>query len=85
MMPRRKVGEYDERLAAMMASMDAHIKADAQAFEALAKQIIEVNMDVKSIIASRNFAAGVWKALSLLGAGLVAFATLYLMWKAIRP
>ena len=77
-MPRRKMlGEYDERLASLMTSMEAHIKADALAFDTLAKQLIEVNQDVKSIIAARNFAAGVWKALTIAGTVALALATIY--------
>jgi hypothetical protein len=79
---RRKVlGEYDVRLAAMVEAMEAHIKADAVAFAGLIDQVTEVNKDVKSIIASRNYAAGVWKALSIIGTILLAAGTLYFMWK----
>ena len=77
-MARRKVlGEYDERLASMVTAMDAHIKADAVAFEGLIKQLTEVNNDVKSIVASRNFAARVWKTISIAATVAAALATLY--------
>lgn len=76
-----KSGEYDERLATMLSNMQSHIEADAVAFKALQEGLIEINKDVKSIIASRNFAAGVWKALTI-AAGIVTFlVTIYVMYK----
>ena len=63
----RSNGEYDERLATMMISMEAHIKADALAFASLIGELKEVNADVKAILAARNYAAGVWKTVTIIG------------------
>lgn len=81
-------GEYDERLeqmkieaAATTVVMKAHIEADAKAFTELVKQLTEVNADVKSIIVSRAFAAGIWKAITMvLGSGMVV-AFFAMLWK----
>lgn len=73
-------GEYDERLAKMMASMDAHIEADRVAFASLIEELKEVNQDVKSIIAARNYASGVWKAITIGAAVIVFLVTAYLMY-----
>jgi len=83
-----KTGEDDERLAKMIeiqtratTSMESHITADAVAFDALGKQIIEINRDLKAIIATRNFFGGVWKATAIIAGALVTLATLYLMYQ----
>lgn len=74
-----RLGEYDERLAAMMANMEAHIIADAKAFAFLGDQLIELNRDVKSILASRSFASGVWKAIAIGSGAFVGLGTLVLL------
>lgn len=71
-------GEYDERLATMMTSMEAHIKADAIAFAALIDELKEVNADVKAILAARNYAAGVWKTVTIIGSIVAAAIGLYI-------
>jgi hypothetical protein len=71
---------YNERLTEIVSNMEAHIKADSIAFDALAKQLIEINHDVKSIIASRAFAAGAWKAVTIVGGILSAILTFVLLW-----
>lgn len=55
--------EYVERLVHMTTAMEAHIEADAVAFKALGEQIIEVNKDVKDLLASRSFLRGTWFAI----------------------
>jgi hypothetical protein len=84
-------GEYDTRLADMKAeatassiAMKAHIEADAVAFEALIKQLTEVNLDVKSLLTSRAYAAGIWKTVTLLVASSGLTALLALLWRAFH-
>jgi hypothetical protein len=62
----------------MTASMDAHIKADALAFATLIEELKEVNKDVKSIIETRAYAAGLWKMASLIGGSVVAVSGIVL-------
>jgi hypothetical protein len=91
-MPAKKsLGEYDARLAAMVAQavttstiMQAHIEADAKAFAELLAQIKEINTDVKSMLAAKAFAAGVWKALTILAASGVGVALAGLLWRAFH-
>jgi hypothetical protein len=84
-------GEYDIRLADMKAeaaataaSMQAHIEADSRAFASLIAQLTEVNLDLKSLLKSQAFAAGVWKMVTIiLGSGLIV-SFLALMWRVFR-
>lgn len=83
-------GEYDERLAKMIAdaasasaSMVAHIEADRIAFAALVDQLTELNKDVKTILATKAYAAGIWKAVSLFFAGGAGVALAGLIWRLV--
>jgi hypothetical protein len=58
---------YTERLIHMTLAMEAHIEADAAAFRTLGAQIIEVNQDVKSLLATRSFLRGTWFAVGVFG------------------
>lgn len=72
-------GEYDERIAIMMASMEAHIIADAKAFDLIAKQLIETNKDVKDLLLKQKFTSGMWKAVAVIGGGLTTIIGLALL------
>lgn len=43
-------------------AMNDHIQADAVAFAKMGEAILEVNRDVKSLLASRSFLRGTWFA-----------------------
>jgi hypothetical protein len=64
----------------MSENMEAHIKADAIAFSALGEQIIEVNKDVKDLLASRSFLRGAWFALAVCATFIVAVVGAFLTW-----
>jgi len=72
--------EITERLVEMTANMQAHIEADAVAFQALGVQIIEVNKDVKDLLASRSFLRGAWFALAVCATFVVAAVGAFLTW-----
>lgn len=81
----RPLGEYDVRLAEMLTTMQAHIEADAKAFEQLIGELREVNADlktvntdVKTLIQTRSFAFGAWKAATVIGGIIVVLAGLIL-------
>lgn len=95
-----QIGEYDVRLAEMagkqtemLANMDAHIKADAKAFESTAESIKDliaevksINEDVKTLLNTRSFAYGAWKAAAYIGGAFVALMGLYIAYEnLIRP
>jgi hypothetical protein len=63
----RNAEVYTERLIHMTEAMEAHIEADAVAFRTLGAQIIEVNQDVKSLLATRSFLRGTWFAVGVFG------------------
>ena len=69
-----------ERLIHMTTVMEAHIKADADAFQALALQAIEVNKDLKSLLASRSFLHGTWFAITVSATFLAAVSGLIIAW-----
>lgn len=72
--------EHTERLIHMTKAMEAHIEADAVAFQALGGQIIEVNKDVKDLLASRSFLRGTWFALVIGSTFVAAVAGLIIAW-----
>ena len=72
--------EYLERLIHITVAMEDHIRADAIAFEALGKQLIEVNNDVKSLLASRSFLRGTWFAIVIACTFVAAVAGLIVAW-----
>lgn len=74
------LGEYDERLAAMVTSMDAHIRADAVAFSAQNAAILEINQDVKSLLSSRSFLRGTWFAVLTISTLIGVVAGLVVAW-----
>jgi hypothetical protein len=83
-------GEYDDRLAKMIsdaastaASMAAHIEADRVAFAALISQLTEVNKDVKSLLAVKSFAAGIWKAVAMFVASGLGVGVAGLIWRLV--
>ena len=85
-----RIGEYDDRIAKMIeaqagqtAAMDAHIVADAKAFETLAKELIEINRDVKSLIADKNFVSGAWKAAAIIGGALTTLAGFWFAYQSL--
>ncbi len=65
-----------ERLISMTSTMQSHIEADARAFQELGTQIIEVNKDVKSLLASRSFLRGTWFAVGVFGTLVVSITGL---------
>ncbi len=68
--------DHTERLIHMTQAMEAHIEADRVAFETLGGQIIEVNKDVKSLLASRSFLRGTWFAVGVFGTFIAAVSGL---------
>lgn len=61
-----------ERLATIETLLAAHIKADNEAFEALSATMTTVAVDVKSLLATRAAARGVWIATAAIGTALTA-------------
>lgn len=77
----RSAGEYDERLATMMSSMDAHIKADALAFADLIGEVKQINLDVKALLNAKVFARAVWWTLTIVGGCTATALTLYFLYR----
>jgi len=69
-----------ERLIHMTSIMQAHIEADAVAFRIIGEQIIAVNQDIKSLLASRAFLRGTWFAVGVFGALVSAVVGALIMW-----
>jgi hypothetical protein len=69
-----------ERLIEMTAVMQAHIAADAKAFAEQSEAILEVNKDVKSLLASRSFLRGTWFAIVTVGTLIGVLAGLVIAW-----
>jgi hypothetical protein len=90
-----QTGEYDVRLAEMsgkqtemLANMDAHIKADAKAFESTAEgikgliaEVKSINEDVKALLNTRSYAFGAWKGAAVIAFALVTIAGLYIAYE----
>lgn len=76
--PKQREKVDDERWINLMTVVEKHITADAAAFQELAKQILEVNGDVKSLLASRSFLRGAWFALGVSATVLMGAMTLWL-------
>jgi hypothetical protein len=76
----RQTEKYTERLIHMTAAMEAHIRADAIAFQELGSQILEVNKDVKSLLNSRSFLRGTWFAVGVFGTFVAAVTALAVAW-----
>lgn len=72
--------DLTERLILMTAAMQAHIEADAHAFQTLGEQIVAVNQDVKSLLASRSFLRGTWFAVVTVGTLIGVIAGLVVAW-----
>lgn len=77
---RRKNGEYDARMAVLLRIMQDHIKEDSNNFKELTQQILEVNKDVKSLLASRSFLQGAWFALGVGGTLIATIVSLIVSW-----
>lgn len=72
-------------MGAMARAMSEHIAADASAFAAQNLAILEVNKDVKSLLASRSFLRGTWFAIVTVGTLIgVVIPILTAWWPAIR-
>src|SRR6185295_3885662 len=54
-----------EQMASIATAMTAHIQADAASFHLLGDQLIALNNDVKSLLASRSFLRGTWFAVTI--------------------
>lgn len=67
-------------MGAMARAMTEHIQADAVAFAAQSHQILEVNKDVKSLLASRSFLRGTWFAIVTVGTLIGVVAGLIVAW-----
>jgi len=67
-------------MAAIAKAMGEHIAADAAAFAAQNSAIIEINNDVKSLLASRSFLRGTWFAIVTVGTLIGVIAGLVVAW-----
>ncbi len=77
--------ENTERLIHMTEVMEAHIRADAEAFQVLGGQLLEVNKDVKSLLQTRSFLRGTWFAVVTVATFIgVVIPILTAWWPAIR-
>lgn len=64
----------------MARAMSQHIAADASAFAAQNLAILEVNKDVKSLLASRSFLRGTWFAIVTVGTLVGVVVPILLTW-----
>ena len=69
-----------EQIASIASAMSAHIAADAAAFAAQNTAILEINKDVKSLLASRSFLRGTWFAVVTVGTLIGVIAGLVVAW-----
>lgn len=69
-----------EQLIHITNAMNAHIEADAKAFAEQSAAILEVNRDVKSLLASRSFLRGTWFAIVTVGTLIGVVAGLVVAW-----
>ena len=67
-------------MASIAEKMGAHIHADAAAFAAQNAAILEVNKDVKSLLASRSFLRGTWFAIVTVGTLVGVIVPIVLSW-----
>lgn len=75
----RLIGIANE-MAAVAQAMREHIAADAVSFAETNNAILEVNKDVKSLLASRSFLRGTWFALVTVGTLIGVVAGLVVAW-----
>ena len=72
--------DLTERLIGLTTTMQAHVEADAVAFRVLGESIVEINKDVKSLLASRSFLRGTWFAIVIACTFVAAVAGLVVAW-----
>lgn len=68
---------------AVAAELVTHTKHDDERFESLTKLVTSIASDVKSLLESRSFTRGVWRAASVAGGsvgGIVAVLALIISW-----
>lgn len=58
-----------EQIAALAAQFEAHATEDTRRFVEVNGKLDDIGTDVKSLLQSRSFSRGFWKAVLLVGGG----------------
>lgn len=58
-----------EQIAALAAQFEAHATEDTRRFAEVNVKLDDIGSDVKSLLQSRSFSRGFWKAVLLVGGG----------------
>ena len=66
--------DLDAHNAKLAEALEAHDRLDTERFDKVTTTLTEISTDVKSLLQTRSFTRGVWRA-AFTGGGIVAFAT----------
>jgi hypothetical protein len=76
-------GRVEERAVQLAEALKAHDRLDTERFDAVTKALEKIDKNVESLIASRSFTRGVWRAAVVAGSvvsGTVAVVFEILKW-----
>ena len=63
-------------IAEVYAKLEEHAKSDKEHFDAQDKKLEAIHADVKSLLDSRSFARGAWKAITIIAGATATVVTL---------